>query len=584
MQADVCPICQSALPDQSFELGCHHKFHPECLIPWFRLGNHTCPVCRDAGEGKGRGRGRGRGRGQMPQPGGGGGAPGPAAAPPPVLQHIREPINVAFAKEIASLHAAATLKVYAPRKRADDRPPHEKSLRSILFEYITRAEIAGGDFIDVLWSEEPLGRTTNKALRRFSGASSDQAWRGMNCAENLDKLKNLGFSPWRASCSAFSESKLVREILRCDLPVVDVDQSVAAWRAVAHRHPTSAPLQAFFADAHYETLYVNAGNGDRKVGKALYTGLITGCGANFLSQWREDHQLPIPVEVMALKDEMARLRELDCAAHPELLALLQHRARPEMTLQSVLNEEFERGQLQLIIDAVQQAALHTKVVSFEHDGALFHNPDVLPEHLGNWRLAVLQAAVSVVPSVAVKPYKSKQEISEFLSTYGRGANPSWRLMGEYSLELTRRLGSESSMPDILVSALVSEEFIGSVRVQDIYKLVPSVEQDNAKVGIRGSNGRWEFVPVKIAASRLKDAVLVVIQRHMPWWHEGDLPGWTRRGKTMLSAAMQTITDFCYDGEFFKNLDNEACRRYVMFKDGQVLDRNTLQLCRLPEVF
>ncbi len=86
----------------------------------------------------------------------------------------------------------------------------------------------------------------------------------------------------------------------------------------------------------------------------------------------------------------------------------------------------------------------------------------------------------------------------------------------------------------------------------------------------------------IAAARLKPIILEVIKRHMPDWHHGDLPGWVRRGRTMQAAAMQCVNDHCYDGVFFSNLDNEDCRRYLMFYDGVVLDRTTMQPCRVPE--
>ena len=69
---------------------------------------------------------------------------------------------------------------------------------------------------------------------------------------------------------------------------------------------------------------------------------------------------------------------------------------------------------------------------------------------------------------------------------------------------------------------------------------------------------------------------------MPYWHHGDLPPWVRRGRTMQAAAEQCIKDHCYDGVFFSSLDNEDCRRYLMFHDGVVLDRVTMLPCRLPE--
>jgi hypothetical protein len=42
-----CTTCmdQFNLNEEVGELGCHHIFHPDCIIPWLRSHN-TCPVCR----------------------------------------------------------------------------------------------------------------------------------------------------------------------------------------------------------------------------------------------------------------------------------------------------------------------------------------------------------------------------------------------------------------------------------------------------------------------------------------------------------------------------------------------------------
>jgi hypothetical protein len=43
---DVCPICQEKkVDDKWLVLPCKHKFHSECITPWF-VQSTTCPVCR----------------------------------------------------------------------------------------------------------------------------------------------------------------------------------------------------------------------------------------------------------------------------------------------------------------------------------------------------------------------------------------------------------------------------------------------------------------------------------------------------------------------------------------------------------
>ena len=43
-----CSICYDSLKDkQSHKLSCNHSFHTDCIIDWFRMGNSSCPYCRD---------------------------------------------------------------------------------------------------------------------------------------------------------------------------------------------------------------------------------------------------------------------------------------------------------------------------------------------------------------------------------------------------------------------------------------------------------------------------------------------------------------------------------------------------------
>ena len=50
---ESCPICRDALQSGGGEpthtLECHHTFHTECVMAWFRQGNDSCPNCRDVG-------------------------------------------------------------------------------------------------------------------------------------------------------------------------------------------------------------------------------------------------------------------------------------------------------------------------------------------------------------------------------------------------------------------------------------------------------------------------------------------------------------------------------------------------------
>ena len=42
---EVCAICREDLCQNTHTLECNHKYHPHCIIQWFRNGNSNCPLC-----------------------------------------------------------------------------------------------------------------------------------------------------------------------------------------------------------------------------------------------------------------------------------------------------------------------------------------------------------------------------------------------------------------------------------------------------------------------------------------------------------------------------------------------------------
>jgi hypothetical protein len=45
-EAMHCAICMESTLKPMTRLECQHAFHTDCLMPWFRSGNATCPLCR----------------------------------------------------------------------------------------------------------------------------------------------------------------------------------------------------------------------------------------------------------------------------------------------------------------------------------------------------------------------------------------------------------------------------------------------------------------------------------------------------------------------------------------------------------
>ena len=55
---DICTICQYNLGDKSniYRLPeCHHDFHTNCIVTWFRCGQNSCPLCGNKGINNGEG-------------------------------------------------------------------------------------------------------------------------------------------------------------------------------------------------------------------------------------------------------------------------------------------------------------------------------------------------------------------------------------------------------------------------------------------------------------------------------------------------------------------------------------------------
>ena len=47
---DICLICHENYENKKeYTLECNHKYHTDCIMKWFRMGNKNCPLCNDQG-------------------------------------------------------------------------------------------------------------------------------------------------------------------------------------------------------------------------------------------------------------------------------------------------------------------------------------------------------------------------------------------------------------------------------------------------------------------------------------------------------------------------------------------------------
>ena len=49
-EPEQCSICFSSIGDDETQIytvpGCNHRFHTNCIIPWYRVSDGSCPYCR----------------------------------------------------------------------------------------------------------------------------------------------------------------------------------------------------------------------------------------------------------------------------------------------------------------------------------------------------------------------------------------------------------------------------------------------------------------------------------------------------------------------------------------------------------
>ena len=447
-----------------------------------------------------------------------------------------EPVNVARLRDLAS-------------RKAADRvcwPGSRESVRAVLLSFLAR--VVDG-LLPVEWKE---------------GASAEEC----------------GFKTRRFSVqSLFVLPRALRSAGRCGLwNTVDVDQENCHFRAQLARHP-ARPALAKYVSERAEVLgeVQEAAGVGRDAAKALFLRLAYG---GSVDAWRKAEGVQesrvLPAFVDAFASEQAAIRGEDAEKHPELMRApgVKDAERPEVTLQSRLNERRERE----ILDAMERAVGGLAVVgAYEHDGLFLYTTRFRAddEEAGRkWRqevLAAIRAAVS--EPVAIKEPGSFEDSLRDLRA--RWPDEDWESEEALPLDQVRLVGeamAEGFRPVhqlfAQIVALEAQAWPGSPHaVRDVFKHLSKGEYLHWEPGA----AKWFMDDGR---DRLLHVICEVLQRRlrsMEWTpsvnggrmeaSHGEAP-WQLAEVGLVEKVERLLRPLLRDRDF--RLDHD--RRYLVFEN------------------
>ena len=258
--------------------------------------------------------------------------------------------------------------------------------------------------------------------RRFSeGGGEDEEGRGEDDATK----------------SVFAFPKWIKELARYDMGVVDLDMVNTAPSMQLRRWPDMPLLKRLVEDR--EQFYAEVG-GPRPGLKKLFSGLINGGGQRHLDEVKKTFAIDVAHQLVAgFVAEQRQIRKADAAKQKPLVDALRQLGKhfPEASLQEAMSEGAERQQLDKAIAALRDADLAV-VVSIEHDGVGVVHPQGKEYITEEWMEKLVQCAATVGVQMAVKPYRSPDEILAMLME--EHPHLQWDVVDDNAVELeTKRL-------------------------------------------------------------------------------------------------------------------------------------------------
>ena len=289
---------------------------------------------------------------------------------------------------------------------------------------------------------------------------------------------------------------------------------------------------------------------------------------------------------------MRRVIEHEVAANPKTLAAIKLHKGPhgfsksDLTLHTTLFQVHERATAKITQAAVEGE--ETAHMGFECDGDVFYRLKPSGVSLSDWRLRVLAKGCVVHEHLAIKPYKSQEELTLELETSypeadWRVCEADWRERTVAKLELIGRLVAGESGMDMLLKPLVPYRILrlcgADYRLKDIYKAAPGGRELDV-LAFNVKFGRWELMPAVVACENLSDECAATVIDLLQARGIEDVPKWVRQGASMRAAAAGVVRSKLYDKDHYMSLDNPSTLAYLVFGDGVMFHRDTWETSRM----
>ena len=288
-----------------------------------------------------------------------------------------------------------------------------------------------------LYSDEDSAKAAEKMKKAEEKSNAKRHPPPVPVPDVCNRLAVKGLSAYDATKSVFAFPKWIKELARYDMGVVDLDMVNTAPSMQLRRWPDMPLLKRLVEDR--EQFYAEVG-GPRPGLKKLFSGLINGGGQRHLDEVKKTFAIDVAHQLVAgFVAEQRQIRKADAAKQKPLVDALRQLGKhfPEASLQEAMSEGAERQQLDKAIAALRDADLAV-VVSIEHDGVGVVHPQGKEYITEEWMEKLVQCAATVGVQMAVKPYRSPDEILAMLME--EHPHLQWDVVDDNAVELeTKRL-------------------------------------------------------------------------------------------------------------------------------------------------